>query len=449
MSATRDVGTKVGSALPVLGVRWMTASKTKLEGRPGVTIIGASAGNMIEWYDWFVYSTFMPYFADVFFPSADRKAAFISTAAVLAMGYQIRPIGAWLMGAYADREGRKAALKLSMSLMCMTSVVIAVLPGYRTIGIIAPFLLVCSRLLQGAAIGGEFGTSGVYLSEVATPGRRGLYCSFQYVALVSGQFFASFVLLALQRLLTIGQLSDWGWRAAFAIEGVFALAILCIRRRLPETRSFESVKAGRDQRSGLLVLFGHHAKAAFAVGALTAGGTLAFYAYATYLPGFLVDTGFARETATHITAGALLVFMLCQPVAGMLSDRFGSTPLMIGFGALGLLFTCVIFWLIAAAGSAYAVFGLASAGLLIATGYTAVNALVKAEMFPAHIRCLGVALSGSLANTIFGGTAQSVARHFREEGNEGWFIWYITAVIGIALVAYVGMRGPRRHRLSY
>ena len=430
------------------------ATNTLLARGPSVkarvkSIIGGSAGNMVEWYDWFVYSTFMLYFAHAFFPSGNQAAEFLSAAAVLALGFQIRPIGAWAMGVYADRKGRKAAFTLSMCLMCVGSLVIAITPGYRTIGMLGPFLLVSARLLQAVAIGGEYGISGVYLSEIAEQGRRGFYCSFQYVALVSGQFLASLVLLVLQRLLTNGELSDWGWRIPFAIEGTLAIAVFCIRRGLPETPSFEKVKAGRILTSSLFDLFRDHAKAAFTVGALTAGGTLAFYAYATYLPIFLVDTsGFGRETATQITAAALLVFMVCQPVAGLLSDRFGPAPLMIGFGILGLLFTCAIFSTLAMTKSAYAALALSLAGLFIVTGYTSINALVKAEMFPAHIRSLGVALPSALANTIFGGTAQWVALHFRQKGNESWFIWYITAVIGLSLIVYVGTRDARRQRID-
>jgi MFS transporter, MHS family, alpha-ketoglutarate permease len=410
------------------------------------SIVGGSAGNMVEWYDWYVYAMFMVYFARVFFPSGNQTAELLSAAAVLALGFQMRPIGAWVMGIYADRKGRKAGLTLSITMMCTGSFLIAIAPGYETIGILAPALLVFARLLQGIGIGGEYGIGAVYLSEMAERGRRGFYSSFQYVALVSGQLIASVLLLVLQVLLTHSQLSDWGWRIPFAIEGALSIAVLYIRRGLLETQSFEKVTADRNLKSSCVDLFRDHPKAALTVLALTAGGTLAFYAYTTYLPKFLVNTsGFSRESATQITAAAVFVFMVCQPLAGVLSDRIGHKPLMIGFGILGVLLTCAIFSTLATTTGAYAAFALSLAGLLIVTGYTSTNSVVIAEMFPAHIRSLGVALPYAVANTIVGGTAEWVALKFEQMGHESWFAWYVTILIGLSLTVYIGTRGTRDH----
>jgi MFS transporter, MHS family, alpha-ketoglutarate permease len=410
------------------------------------SIVGGSAGNLVEWYDWYVYSAFTLYFAPVFFPSGNQTAELLSAAAVFAVGFLMRPIGAWFMGIYADRKGRKAGLTLSVTLMCLGSLLIAVTPGYDSIGILAPSALVFARLLQGVSVGGEYGASATYLSEMAGKNRRGFYSSFQYVTLISGQLVALAVLLVLQRILTPEQLGSWGWRIPFAIGGVLAIAVFYIRRGLAETQSFHNAKDSGEPKSSGFALFKHYPKEAFTVLALTAGGTLAFYAYTTYLQKFLVNTsGFSKETASEITALALLVFMLCQPIAGALSDRVGRKPLMVGFGILGVLFTYLIFSTLAVTTNAYTAFGLSLAGLLIVTGYTSINAVVKAELFPAHIRALGVALPYALANTIFGGTAEWVALKFKQVGHESGFFWYVTIMIGLSLIVYLRMRDTRDH----
>jgi MHS family alpha-ketoglutarate permease-like MFS transporter len=408
------------------------------------SIIGGSAGNLVEWYDWYVYSAFTLYFAPVFFPSGNQTAELLSAAAVFAVGFLMRPIGAWFMGIYADRKGRKAGLTLSVTLMCLGSLLIAVTPGYETIGIAAPTLLVLARLLQGLSVGGEYGASATYLSEMAGRNRRGFFSSFQYVTLISGQLVALLVLLVLQRALSPEQLSAWGWRIPFLIGGGLAIAVFYIRRGLAETQSFHNAKDDDQPKSSGLALFKHYPREALMVLALTAGGTLAFYAYTTYLQKFLVNTsGFSKESATEITTAALFVFMLCQPLAGMLSDRIGRKPLMVGFGILGTLCTYPIFTALAGTTDALTAFLLVLAGLLIVTGYTSINAVVKAELFPAHIRALGVALPYALANTIFGGTAEFVALKFKQIGHESWFFWYVTIMIALSLVVYVRMRDTK------
>jgi MFS transporter, MHS family, alpha-ketoglutarate permease len=414
------------------------------------SIIGGSAGNLVEWYDWYVYAAFTLYFAPVIFPSGNQTAELLSAAAVFAVGFLMRPIGAWFMGIYADRKGRKAGLTLSVTLMCLGSLLIAVTPGYNSIGLLAPAALVFARLLQGISVGGEYGASATYLSEMAGRNRRGFYSSFQYVTLISGQLVALAVLLILQRILTPEQLGEWGWRIPFAIGGFLAIAVFYIRRGLAETQSFHNAKADDKPKSSGLALFRHYPKEAFTVLALTSGGTLAFYAYTTYLQKFLVNTsGFSKESASEITALALLVFMLCQPLAGALSDRIGRKPLMVGFGILGVLFTYLIFSTLATTTSPYVAFALSLAGLLIVTGYTSINAVVKAELFPAHIRALGVALPYALANTIFGGTAEWVALKFKQLGHESWFFWYVTIMIGLSLIVYMRMRDTRDHSLIH
>jgi MHS family alpha-ketoglutarate permease-like MFS transporter len=412
------------------------------------SILGGSAGNLVEWYDWYAYSAFSLYFAQAFFPSGDRTLEQLNSAAVFAVGFVMRPIGAWVMGIYADRRGRKAGLTLSVTLMCLGSLTIAVTPGYDRIGVFAPILLVLARLVQGLSVGGEYGASATYLSEMAGRGRRGFFSSFQYVTLISGQLIALCVLLVLQALMPATALEAWGWRIPFAIGGVLAVAVFYIRRGLAETESFQNAKAGDQPKSSAWALFRHYPRAAFMVMALTAGGTLAFYAYSTYMQKFLVNTaGFGRETATAITAAALFVYMLLQPAAGALSDRIGRKPLMVAFGVFGAALTWPIFTTLESVRGPVAAFLLVLAALVIVTGYTSINAVVKAEMFPARIRALGVALPYALSNTMFGGTAEYVALWFKHEGMERGFYLYVTGMILVSLIAYLTMRDTKAHSL--
>jgi MFS transporter, MHS family, alpha-ketoglutarate permease len=311
---------------------------------------------------------------------------------------------------------------------------------------LAPTILVFARLMQGLSVGGEYGASATYLSEMAERKHRGFYSSFQYVTLISGQLIALAVLLVLQSTLSEAALESWGWRVPFAIGAVLAIFVFYLRRRLAETQSFENAKASDTPRSSGLTLFRDHPKEALLVMGLTAGGTLAFYAYTTYMQKFLVNTsGFGREAATEITAAALFVYMLLQPAVGALSDRVGRKPIMIGFGILGTLLTVPIFTTLETVTSPYAAFGLVLVALIIVSGYTAINAVVKAELFPAHIRALGVALPYALANTLFGGTAEYAALWFKDAGIENAFYWYVTGLIFVSLLVYVFMRDTREH----
>ena len=409
-------------------------------------IVGGSTGNLVEWYDWYAYAAFTLYFAPHFFPTEDRTAQLLSAAGIFAVGFVMRPIGAWLMGVYADRHGRKSGLTLSVALMCAGSLLIAVTPGYEVIGVGAPFLLILARLMQGLSIGGEYGASATYLSEMAGRDRRGFFSSFQYVTLIAGQLTAICVLLVLQAALSPQQLDAWGWRIPFLIGGALAVIVFWLRRGLSETQSFHAASAEGAPRSGFVELVTKHPRETLTVMLLTAGGTIAFYAYSIYMQKFLVNTsGLSRETASQINGITLFFFMLLQPLAGALSDRIGRKSLMIGFGVLGMIFTYPIFATLAATRDPVIAGLLVMAGLIIVTGYTSINAVVKAELFPAHIRALGVALPYALANTMFGGTAEFVALYFKQLGIEHAFYIYVSVMIAISLIIYIRMPDTKQH----
>jgi MFS transporter, MHS family, alpha-ketoglutarate permease len=419
----------------------MPARSTRLR-----SILGGSAGNLVEWYDWYAYAAFTLYFASSFFPKGDRTAELLSAAAVFAVGFLMRPIGGWLMGVYSDRHGRKAGLTLSVTLMCLGSVAIAVTPTYAQIGAAAPAILVLARMAQGLSLGGEYGASATYMSEMAGRKHRGFWSSFQYVTLIGGQLTALALLVVLQSILTEDQLESWGWRIPFAIGGVLAVTVFWLRRRLVETESFKNAQDQELPKSGALTLFRHHPREAFTVMALTAGGTLAFYAYSIYMQKFLANTsGFSRETASAIMTAALFVFMCLQPAMGALSDRVGRKPLMVGFGVAGLLATWPGFVALETVQNPATAFAIVVGLLLINSAYSAISGVVKAEMFPAHIRALGVAFPYALANTLFGGTAEYVALWLKNQGLERGFYGYVTAMIGLSLIVYISMRDTRDH----
>lgn len=407
------------------------------------SIFGGSIGNLIEWYDFYVYNFFALYFAKSFFPNSNPTVQLLNTFGIYALGFLIRPVGGWILGVYADRAGRKAALTLSVTLMCAGSLLIAIAPAYATIGIGAPILLLVARLVQGISLGGEYGTSATYLSEIAVSKHRGFYSSFQYVTLIGGQVFGSLTLLAMQLGFTGAELEAWGWRIPFAIGAALSVFGLYLRRNLQETDAFRKVSAQR--RGSPLRELLKHPKAILLVFGLTMGGTTAFYTYTTYMPTFLVNTvKLTRDQATQISFISLVIYAALQPVFGALSDRIGRRPVLMWFGILGTLFTIPILTAIGATHSYLTALGLIMAALLIVSGYTSINAVVKAELFPAGVRALGVGLPYAVAASIFGGTAPYIALAFKDGGHESWFYWYVTILIFLSLLVYAFM-GETKH----
>ena len=411
-------------------------------------ILGGSAGNLVEWYDWFAYSSFALYFAKHFFPKGDDTAQLMQTAAVFWVGFLARPLGAWLTGLYADRSGRRAALTLSVSLMCAGSFAIAIMPDYSVWGAMAPVALVAARLVQGLSLGGEYGASATYMSEMAGKTRRGFWSSFQFMTLIMGQLTALAVLIVLQHVLPTADLEAWGWRIPFAIGGLLAIVVFFIRMGLVESPSFEAAKASGAERSSAWLLFRKFPKEAATIFALTSAGSLAFYAYTTYMQKFLVTTsGFSKDVATGISAASLLVYMLLQPAFGALSDRIGRKTTLIFAVAVGGLITYPVMSQIAVTQDAVTAFFLVLALLFALSGYTAVNAVLKAELFPAHVRALGVALPYALANSVFGGSAEYVAFRFKAAGQAEGFYIYVSVVMAVALIVAIRLRDTNQKSL--
>jgi MFS transporter, MHS family, alpha-ketoglutarate permease len=407
-------------------------------------IFVGSIGNLVEWYDFYAYAAFALYFASAFFPGHDPVVQQLNAAILFAFGFIVRPIGGWLFGHLADHYGRRTALMLSVLLMCFGSLMIAVTPTYASIGVGAPVLLGVARMIQGLSLGGEYGTSATYLTEVADEKHRGFYSSFQYVTLIGGQLCAILVLLLLQQVfLTTAQLRAWGWRIPFVIGALLAVVALLMRRNLHETDDFIAAKQTVRKTSSIAALAKYPREVLVVVG-LTMGGTTAFYTYTTYMQKFLkLSVGLTDTQTTLVTATSLIFALILQPVYGALSDRIGRKPLLIWFGVTGTLFTIPLLQSLQAARSALTAWLLIAAAWLIVAGYTSINAVVKAELFPTRVRATGVGVPYAVTVSIFGGTAESLALWFKSIGHEAWFSYYLTAVIATSLIVYASMRDTR------
>ncbi|HZE41512.1 MAG TPA: MFS transporter [Stackebrandtia sp.] len=400
-----------------------------------------SSGNLVEWYDVYVYTTFVPFFEKQFFGTADTKTR-IYAYAIFAVTFLMRPVGSWFFGRYADRHGRRSALLFSVSVMAACSFIIAIMPTYDTLGIFAAIVLMLCRLVQGFATGGEYGTSATYMSEAATRSKRGFFSSFQYVTLVGGQVLAQLTLLILFAFLTDGELKDWAWRVPFAIGGVAALIVLWLRRSMDESLSeehLEATRSGADRQSGSLrELFTKYWSPLLLVFLITMGGTLAFYVYSVNAPAIVKST-YADEavTATWVNLIGLIFLMCLQPVGGWISDRIGRKPLLVFFGVGGVIYTYFLLTYLPKTTNPFATFGLLAVAYIILTGYTSINALVKSEQFPARVRALGVGLGYAVANSVFGGTAPLIFEAMKADNMVPQFIIYVTVTIAISLGVYI------------
>lgn len=400
-----------------------------------------SSGNLVEWYDVYVYTVFASYFESQFFDSADKNST-LYVYAIFAVTFLMRPVGSWFFGRFADRRGRRAALTFSVSLMAACSLVIALTPGRESIGVWAAVVLILCRLVQGFATGGEYGTSATYMSEAATRERRGFFSSFQYVTLVGGHVLAQLTLLIMQTFMDRQQIEQYGWRIAFFIGGVAAVVVFWLRRSMDESltsQQLEAIRRGEDHGSGSIrELLTRHWRALLVCFLVTIGGTIAFYTYSVNAPA-IVKSAFEDQgmTATWINLVGLTFLMVIQPIGGMISDKVGRKPLLVFFGASALVYTYVLINFLPRTTSWATALTLVCIGYIILTGYTSINAIVKAELFPSHIRALGVGLGYALANSAFGGTAPLIYQAAKGGGHVTWFIVYVTAVVAVSLFVYV------------
>ncbi len=418
------------------------AEPETMRGRIG-NIFGGSVGNLIEWYDFYVFNTFALYFAKQFSaPSSSPTQQFITVFGIYALGFVIRPVGGWILGSLADRKGRRAALSLSVILMCAGSLIIAILPTYASIGVMAPVLLLVARLIQGISLGGEYASSATYLSEMSLARNRGFYTSFQYVTLIGGQVLGSLTLLIMQSLYTAPELENWGWRVPFVLGAAFSVFGLYLRRGITESEDFE--RAARAPRESSIRMLLAHKRELFIVLGLTMGGTTAFYTYTTYMTTYLTNTvKLTRENANLISLITLVIYACIQPVFGAISDRVGRRPVLMWFGVLGTLCTVPLLTALSQTRDFTTALLLVMAALVIVSGYTSINAVVKAELFPTKMRALGVGVPYAIAVSLFGGTAPLIALQLKDWGVESYFYWYVSFMCLCSLLVYFFMRDTK------
>ena len=403
-----------------------------------------SVGNLVEWYDFYAYTAFALYFAPAFFPNSDPVVQQLNAAVLFAATFLMRPLGGWLFGYLADHFGRRLSLTLSVVCMCFGSLMIAVTPTYASIGFAAPALLAIARIIEGLSLGGEYGASATYLSEVADPRHRGFYSSFQYVTLIGGQLTAIIVLLLLQKVfLTPEELKAWGWRIPFVIGACLAIVAAVMRRSLQETEAFVEAKKAVNPTGSIATLLRYPKELLLVVG-LTAGGTAAFYTFTTYMQTFVkLSVGLTEDETTLTIFGTLVFATILQPIYGAISDRIGRKPLLIFFGVAGTLATVPILMTLKETKSPLIAFLLICAAWIFVAGYTSINAIVKAELFPTNVRALGVGLPYAITVSIFGGTAPAVALAFKNAGHEQWFYYYLSGMISLSLLIYSTMRDTK------
>jgi len=405
-------------------------------------IVGASSGNLVEWFDFYIYAVFAMYFQHALTaPDMNSTAQAIYVWCVFAASFFMRPIGSWLFGRIADKHGRKQSMVISIALMAVSSFLFALLPTYEQVGMVAPFLLLMVRLLQGLSVGGEYGAVATYMSEIALKGHRGFYASFQYVTLSGGQLLASLVGVILLAFMSEQQLMDGGWRIPFVIGGIAAIISLLARSKLEETLSHEDSE--KKESGSLRELFKKHWATFLLVVGYTSAGSLTFYVLTVYSKTYITSLGIDGKTVGYMMTCALFVYMIAQPLFGAISDRIGRRASMLAFsaGSAILIYPVMVIAMRHFSYSPVIVTLLLIFLMMFLSFYTSISGLIKAEMFPPHVRALGVGFSYAVANAIFGGSAPAVALQFKQAGVENEFFIYV--IVMLIICFFCSFRLPK------
>ncbi|EAI5415501.1 MFS transporter [Campylobacter coli] len=409
------------------------------------SIVAASSGNLVEWFDFYIYAFTATYFAHTFSTSDNPIVQQINAFGVFAAGFFMRPIGSWLFGSLADKVGRKKSMVVSVVLMALGSFMIAALPSKDVVGDFAIILLLLARLIQGLSVGGEYGIAATYLSELATEGKRGFYSSFQYVTLIGGQLLAVASISIMLFFFSIDEMKDYAWRILFVVGGILALGSLLVRKVMNESAT--QIHKHED-RGTLKALFTSSWKQFLMVLGITAGGSLAFYTITTYTKTFMENSGMDKTLVNNLFLGALFILMIIQPLFGYIGDKIGHKRSLIIFCILAFVGIYPIFNLISsnAQSNASLVFILVVLLFIILSFYTSVAGIFKAKLFPEHIRALGTGLGYAISNAIFGGSAPWVALQFKNAGMENGFFVYIAVLTLLMFIATLCL--PKKSELN-
>ncbi|HEA6930465.1 TPA: MFS transporter [Campylobacter coli] len=409
------------------------------------SIVAASSGNLVEWFDFYIYAFTATYFAHTFSTSDNPIVQQINAFGVFAAGFFMRPIGSWLFGSLADKVGRKKSMVVSVVLMALGSFMIAALPSKNVVGDFAIILLLLARLIQGLSVGGEYGIAATYLSELATEGKRGFYSSFQYVTLIGGQLLAVASISIMLFFFSIDEMKDYAWRILFVVGGILALGSLLVRKVMNESAT--QIHKHED-RGTLKALFTSSWKQFLMVLGITAGGSLAFYTITTYTKTFMENSGMDKTLVNNLFLGALFILMIIQPLFGYIGDKIGHKRSLIIFCILAFVGIYPIFNLISsnAQSNASLVFILVVLLFIILSFYTSVAGIFKAKLFPEHVRALGTGLGYAISNAIFGGSAPWVALQFKNAGIENGFFVYIAVLTLLMFIATLCL--PKKSELN-
>jgi MHS family alpha-ketoglutarate permease-like MFS transporter len=402
-------------------------------------IAAATLGTIVEFADWIIYATFASLFSRHFFPAHNEKISLLSAFAVFAVGFVMRPIGGAVLGAYADRHGRKNGLALSVALMAGSSLVIAVCPGYAAIGMVAPIILVVARLVQGFAAGGEFGSASTFLIESSAPSRRGFTGSWQHFAVNAGVLVAAMIGYVLTSCISEQSMASWGWRLAFAIAGLMGFVALWVRLSVSETEAFKKT-AGSHQhrRHPFLVLVGEHRRAALRVIGIAMAGNLSVYLWLVLFPTFAhMRTGLPLRDGFSASVISIVVSLVAIPFFGKLSDRIGRRPVLLAFAGGSAVFAWPSLHFLA--NDFWTDTVIVTIGMLLSSGFTATCAAVMAEQFPAEIRATGVALPYAISATLFGGTLPYIVTAMSNAGFSDYIWVYIAVVCAVGFCVYTVM----------
>ncbi|PAF46033.1 MFS transporter [Helicobacter sp. 11S02629-2] len=400
------------------------------------SIFAASSGNLVEWYDFYIYAFAAGYFIHDFSGSTNPTVALIEAFAIFALGFLMRPIGSWIFGFVGDRIGRKKSMIYSIVLMAVSSIIIAIVPTKSVIGDWAMIILLIARLLQGISVGGEYGVAATYMSETATSGKRAFYSSFQYVTLIGGQFVAVLTVVILELIFRDETIRAWAWRLLFAFGGILALLSLLIRTGMHESgtketfehKSSGSLKAVFIDWRFLLICF-----------IIAGAGSLGFYTYTIYTKTFLIDSVHMSETLSNrIMLIALFCLMLSQPLFGMLIDKIGRRVSLFIFTVASIVCTWPMYYLLQnIGGNIYGTFFILIWMYIILSFYASMAGVIKAELFPSHIRSLGTGLGHALGNVIFGGTASIIALEFKHiHMQSGFYVYFIIIFVILLITAF-------------
>jgi MHS family alpha-ketoglutarate permease-like MFS transporter len=418
-------------------------SATPLTRAQRKAIVAATLGTVVEFTDWIIYATFAALFSRHFFPANNDRVSLLSAFAVFAVGFVMRPIGGALLGAYADRHGRKNGLALSVALMAGSSLVIAVCPGYESIGIAAPLILVLARLIQGFAAGGEFGSASTFLIESSAPSRRGFAGSWQHFAVNAGVLVAALIGAILTSMIDHAGMAKWGWRVAFTIAGLLGFVALWVRLAVAETDAFKKSAATHQRtRHPFLEIVREHPRAALRVIGIAMAGNLCIYLWLVLFPTLAhLRTGLPLHDAFNASVISIVVSLIAIPFIGRLSDRIGRKPVLLVFAGGSALFAWPALHFLS--NDFWSATAIVTIGMLLSSGFAATCATVMAEQFPARVRATGVALPYAVSAALFGGTLPYIVTAMSNSGLSQYLWVYVATVCAVGFVVYARMPETR------